>query len=243
MRTALDLSYSKQEAGQHISASKYIHENFGQHAQLALELLPTSKLSPQPLYGLLDGFDMDLLFSYERTKFPVADEQILRRYAERVAGTVAELCIQIIYHHIGAGTSKRTQQEILKAGSLMGIALQYVNIARDIRVDAAIGRVYIPTTWIEEQGLKPQDILHDPDLPQVELLRQRLLDEAFKCYEEARPKIERLPPGAKGPMRVTVESYMEIGRTLRSLGYKVKDGRATVSKWRRLWIAWTTLGA
>jgi 15-cis-phytoene synthase/lycopene beta-cyclase len=38
-----------------------------------------------------------------------------------------------------------------------------------------------------------------------------------------------------------VESYMEIGRTLRIDGYTVKAGRATVPKWRRIIVAWKTL--
>jgi 15-cis-phytoene synthase/lycopene beta-cyclase len=68
-----------------------------------------------------------------------------------------------------------------------------------------------------------------------------LLDNAFSLYEGARGAIETLPAEASGPIRVAVESYMEIGRTLRQEGYIVKAGRATVPKWRRLVVAWKTL--
>ena len=124
----------------------------------------------------------------------------------------------------------------------MGRALQLVNIARDIGVDARdLGRVYIPTTWLKKAGLTPEDVCADPDRPEMGALRQRLLDLAFEFYGAARPAIEMLPPTARAPMRVAVESYMEIGRTLRRPGYRVKAGRATVPVWRRLYVAWMAL--
>ena len=120
----------------------------------------------------------------------------------------------------------------------MGIALQYVNIARDISVDASNGRVYLPTSWLKEQGLKPEDILKDPHSTRAEMLRQRLLDSAMAIYHESRGAIEELPSEARGPMRVAVESYVEIGRVLREPGYELKAGRATVPKLRRIQVAW-----
>ena len=182
---------------------------------------------------------MDVDFS--QGTFPIKDEDSLRTYAARVAGTVAESCIELVYHHTSTSVSKSQIQDILLAGRNMGIALQLVNIARDIQVDAAIGRVYIPTTWLKEHDLEPQDIVSNPKRHEVEALRQRLLDEATKIFDIARPKIELLPSEARGPMRVAVESYMEIGRTLRKSGYKVKAGRATVPKLRRLVVAWRAL--
>jgi 15-cis-phytoene synthase/lycopene beta-cyclase len=123
----------------------------------------------------------------------------------------------------------------------MGIALQYINIARDIETDAAIGRVYLPTSWLKEVGITPQDVLEKPDGPTMENLRGRLLDKAFGEYKEARPALSQLPYDARAPMRVAVESYMEIGRVLRGKGYKFKQGKATVPKIRRLKVAWKAL--
>ena len=173
--------------------------------------------------------------------YSIVDETSLMAYAARVAGTVAESCIELVYHHSDISVPKLERQDILRAGRNMGISLQLVNIARDIQVDAAIGRVYIPTTWLKEHGLSPQDIFSNPKRPEVEKLRQRLLDKAMQIFAIARPKIESLPKEARGPMRVAVESYMEIGRTLKRPGYKVKAGRATVPKLRRLGVAWKAL--
>ena len=137
--------------------------------------------------------------------------------------------------------AERERKHIVQAGGRMGVALQYVNIARDISVDASNGRVYLPTTWLKEESLTPEDIIKDPNSAKAETLRQRLLNSAFEIYNEAKGAIEQLPKEARGPMRVAVESYVEIGRVLRQPGYKVKARRATVPKSRRLIVAWKAL--
>jgi len=127
------------------------------------------------------------------------------------------------------------------AGGHMGVALQYVNIARDIETDAAMGRVYLPTSWLKEASITPQHILENPNSSIVEKLRGKLLTKAFELYKEARTMMKQLPNEAKAPMRVAVECYMEIGRVLMEKGYRFKKGKATVPKMRRLKVVWKAL--
>ncbi|KAF3049185.1 terpene cyclase [Didymella keratinophila] len=233
----LDLAYNGPRSRP--ALIKLIHERFPANTRSALVQLPTEKLSRQPLQDLLLGFDMDLAF--DTASPPIQNEDDLKLYAERVAGTVAQMCIELIFRTYNSSLSKAEQREVENAGNLMGVALQYVNIARDIAVDAKISRVYLPTTWLAEAGLNQELVLKEPSGLRVESIRNRLLDNAFKLYNESRHSIEQLPCEASGPIRVAVESYMEIGRTLREEGYVVKAGRATVPKWRRLLVAWQTL--
>ena len=235
----LDLSYDSEVATE--SKESFIHANFPKSCQAALILLPTSYLSSKPLYDLLRGFETDLHFSSLDNPFPICDENTLETYGARVAGTVAELCIELVYYHTNTCISKAQRQDIVDAGGRMGVALQYVNIARDIAVDASIGRVYLPSSWLKEQDLGSENVISDPGSAQVETLRQRLINKAMAIYHEARGAIEKLPVEARGPMRVAVESYVEIGRVLRRPGYRIKAGRATVPKLRRLRVAWNAL--
>lgn len=220
------------------SVSEYVCTNFPTETQSALLQLPTSKLSPEPLLDLLRGFETDLAFN---TTSPIKTEEDLRLYAERVAGTVAQMCIELIFHLYPSALTSEQKREVVSAGDNMGVALQYVNIARDIVVDAKIGRVYLPQDWLKEVDLNCEDVLKRPNAPQIETLRKRLLDNAFSLYETTKSAITKLPPEASGPIRVAVESYMEIGRTLRQDGYVVRAGRATVPKWKRILVAWRTL--
>ncbi|PZD35330.1 ERG9, Phytoenesqualene synthetase [Pyrenophora tritici-repentis] len=217
-----------------------ICDDFPPSTQSALLQLPATKLSPQPLEDLLHGFEMDLAFQQGPIIRTMED---LRVYSERVAGTVAQMCIQLIFYWYPSTLDTEEKNVIVAAGNSMGVALQYVNIARDIEVDAQIGRVYLPLNWLSEAGLSYDDVLKKPNQAQIQTLRKHLLNHAFSVYEKAKDSIERLPIEARGPIRVAVESYMEIGRILRSEQYQVKAGRATVPKSRRIMVAWRTLNS
>ncbi|KAF2820032.1 Lycopene beta-cyclase [Ophiobolus disseminans] len=232
----LDNVYSDSKSSR--SSMATIHAYFPPNTRSALVQLPVAKLPRQPLQDLLRGFEMDLAFN---NLSPINSEGDLRLYSERVAGTVAQMCIQLVFHLYPSTLTPSKQRKVVDAGNRMGIALQYVNIARDISVDAHIGRVYLPLDWLREHGLTYKEALEHPSDARMERLRTRLLENAFSLYEGARAAIESLPVEARGPIRVAVESYMEIGRTLRKEGYTVKAGRATVPKWRRLMVAWKTL--
>jgi 15-cis-phytoene synthase/lycopene beta-cyclase len=163
------------------------------------------------------------------------------------------LVLSIIFHHLhSTSPSQFTNSEsarkarIITAGASMGIALQYINIARDIITDARDSRVYLPTSWLSSLSppLTPHDVLKaGGKAPGIEKLRERLLDNAFEIYEQNRGTIEELPRTVRGSVRVAVEGYVEIGRVLRE-GKKVGDGkRATVPVVRRILVGWRALSS
>jgi 15-cis-phytoene synthase/lycopene beta-cyclase len=234
----LDLVYNGKEPRASVTA--YVREEFPTDTQSALLQLPADKLSRKPLQDLLSGFETDLDFN---SAPPIETEKDLELYAERVAGTVAQMCIELIFRIYSTNMTSDEQLKVLEAGNRMGVALQYVNIARDIAVDAKIGRVYLPLKWLAEADMTYEQVLENPGDARIEGLRGRLLDEAFSLYKESQEAISRLPRAASGPIRVAVESYMEIGRTLRRGGYVVKTGRATVPAWKRIAVAWKTLNS
>lgn len=264
LKKYLDLSYSAGEQnakGDEVKsrdinrgqATLFIVHNFPAEVQLTLMLLPTHRLSKVPLYELLQGFEMDLLFADQKgTKGntgPIKAEETLDTYGARVAGTVALLCIQLVLYH-NPGCSAEKAKQLMTAGHSMGIALQYTNIARDLGVDAAIGRCYVPPSWLKKEKLTPEAFIaglvttgkvDDFFFKKVEIIRGRLLDRAFAFYDDAIGAVEELPVQARAPMRVAVESYMQIGRELRRPGYEVRAGKATVPKWKRIWVAWKRL--
>ncbi|KAA8576105.1 hypothetical protein EYC84_006267 [Monilinia fructicola] len=162
-------------------------------------------------------------------------------YSTRVAGTVAEMCLELVFYHTSTVVLSHRRDALVNSGARMGIALQYINICRDVTVDAAIGRVYIPTSWLEEENLRPQQVVENPTGPIIDKLRGRLLEKAFGIYREARPAIEQIPEDARVSMRVVVESYMEIGRVMNERAHKVTQGKATVPRLRRIAVAWKAL--
>ncbi|KAH6888398.1 Squalene/phytoene synthase-domain-containing protein [Thelonectria olida] len=244
LREYLRLSYEGfEDESQRATRSRlceYVTSQFPKKYHSALLQLPTSELPREPLDDLLNGFATDVLFD-QPAEFPMATTEDLDLYGRQVAGTVAELCIRLVYLRTSQQGLAEAPRHVVNAGAQMGIALQYVNIARDIEVDAKLGRVYIPVAWLKDQDLSAEDVIRHPSGQKVNSLRQRLLDRAFAKYEVARGAIEELPSEARAPMRVAIESYMEIGRILRQLDYAVRPGRATVPLTRRLKVAWMAL--
>ncbi|KAI1654660.1 Squalene/phytoene synthase-domain-containing protein [Daldinia decipiens] len=227
----------------------FVGENFPGPARSALILLPTKLLPSKPFYELLEGFKMDLCFSGTNTRhrtrqFPIQDEGDLELYAHRVASTVGELCLRLVFHHSTTKLPSDKESILVFAARTMGHALQYVNIARDISVDGEIGRVYLPSDWLKQEDLTPHDVIKDPTQPKVEMFRHKLLDWAFKEYGRSRDIMNMLPYDVRGPLIVAVESYMEIGRVLRErtgVPSETHKGRATVPRSRRIWVAWKNL--
>jgi 15-cis-phytoene synthase / lycopene beta-cyclase len=145
----------------------------------------------------------------------------------------------------------------------MGVALQCVNIARDVWVDARMepaGRVYLPSEWLKDAGLGAGDVLgaakagSAADMPMLEAVgavRARVLQRAMELYQGSRGAVERLPSawGARRGVRVAVEAYMAIGRKLmqRPKGaapemWEVGSARrASVPVWKRIWLLWSAM--
>ncbi|KAJ5560537.1 Bifunctional lycopene cyclase/phytoene synthase [Penicillium frequentans] len=209
----------------------------------SIALLPTSRLTLKPLLELLSGFEMDLGFSAENQEFPIATESDLEIYAHRVAGTVASSLLELVFHNYEIGEMKQDrdqQARIINSGQHTGRALQYVNIARDIKRDAAISRVYIPSSWLAEEGITPSDVLANPYDDRLAIFENRMLSKANDAYKQSVTAIDELPKEVRGPIKTTVESYMIIGemvRKRRQAGIK-EEGKLKVPLWRRLRLAW-----
>lgn len=264
----LDLVYKPRKditpAKQADMVAEFIANDFPSSARSALTLLPASLMPSEPLYLLLEGFRTDSNFepTGKGSSFPITTENDLCGYGRQVAGTVGELCLALISHHSRVPIDPARREAVATAARRMGIALQFVNIARDIAVDAALGRVYLPTSWLVEEGLTPETVVETITKSPTEKgepwakgngsrlrglgrLRRRLLERAFAIYAESKPAMDWLPDESRRPMMVAVESYMEIGRVLlekevgpESFGVvRGRPTRATVPKLRRMRVA------
>ena len=224
---------------------------FSEETRSILALLPVDILPAKPLHSLLDGFKSDVKFMKDERRqksasgTPIRTEADLEQYASRVASTVAELCLELAYCHNPDSdeTDDGAKKACIEAGKQMGIALQYINIARDVATDAEVGRTYIPQEWLQTPPPATPRAFAD----EVTALRERILDKAFALYEANRGEIERLPKYCRSGIRVAVESYVEIGRVMKEKLTKGESldgagsGKASVPRLRRLWIGWRTM--
>ena len=171
---------------------------------------------PETLFrALLEGFAWDLT----DRRYDTLDD--LQAYAARVAGSVGVLMARLM------GVQA---PELLARACDLGIAMQLTNIARDVAEDATLGRLYLPRSWLREQGLDPDAWLARPSTsPALAPLVRRLLQAAAQLYERSDAGIAALPRDCRGGIYAARLIYADIGRCLRARAYDPFAGRAVVS--------------
>ena len=99
------------------------------------------------LAALVEGVRMDV----EGTAYETFEDLV--PYCRRVAGAVGRVCLAIF----GPRASRRSELErAYELADDLGVALQITNILRDVREDAANGRVYLPAADLRRYGLPAQ---------------------------------------------------------------------------------------
>jgi 15-cis-phytoene synthase len=101
----------------------------------------------EPLAALVDGGLQDT------EQFTYADFADLRGYCEKVAGAVGLACVPI-YGSDDTGHAM-----------VLGIALQLINIIRDVDEDRQLGRVYLPQDELEAYGV--EELAPSPEFRQL----------------------------------------------------------------------------
>jgi phytoene synthase len=114
------------------------------------------------LFALVDGGLQDT----DQSRYASFDE--LRGYCEKVAGAVGLACLPVY----GSDDTDRART--------LGIALQLINIIRDVQEDWQLGRVYLPQDELAAHGVTEGDIAAGQLTPQWRAL---LADQAARARE------------------------------------------------------------
>ena len=170
---------------------------------------------------LLEGLRMDVELREIRT------QKDLELYCYRVASVVGLMMVHVM------GLS---DPRALRSAVDMGMAMQMTNIARDIHDDFKMGRIYLPTEWFLEAGLR-RPLLNAPFQP-VDFLSscERLLDQADTYYESGRNGLQALPLRAALAVGAAQAIYRQIGVLVRRRGALAWNQRAVVSKPLKIWL-------
>jgi phytoene synthase len=94
----------------------------------------------EALQALVDGGLQDT----QQTRY--ADIDDLLGYCRKVAGAVGVACVAVY----GSDDVEHAER--------LGLALQLINIARDVREDAELGRVYLPQDELDAYGVREDDL-------------------------------------------------------------------------------------
>ncbi|MEQ8405963.1 MAG: phytoene/squalene synthase family protein [Oceanicaulis sp.] len=153
----------------------------------------------------------------------------LRAYAARVAGSVGAM--------MALAMGARSEAALSRACDL-GVAMQLTNIARDVGEDAKAGRLYLPRAWMREAGIDPDAWLAAPRFDaRLGRVTQRLLDEAARLYQRARPGVALLPAACRPAIHAAARIYREIGMEAERAGFDTVGARVSTSTGRKVSLA------
>jgi phytoene synthase len=171
---------------------------------------------------LIAGMEMDL----QPRRYKTFDDLYL--YCYRVASVVGLMSIEIF----GYGNPATRQYAVD-----MGLALQITNILRDLKPDAALGRIYLPQEDLERFGYTEQDLLANRYTPAFVQLMRFQAQRARGYYEAAARSLPPEDRRALSAARAMGATYRRLLEKIEKADYRVFDGRISLSKTRKVWIA------
>ena len=140
---------------------------------------------------------------------------------------VGLVCLRVFQY-----TDPLTEQK----GEHLGIAFQLTNILRDVREDAARGRIYIPRQELRDHGVTERDILEGRWSASLRELLGAFAERAETYYLRAGPVADMVSRESRPTLRIMTEIYHGILDSVRNLDYQVFEHRARVPTWKKMFI-------
>ncbi|CAA7627997.1 putative phytoene synthase [Candidatus Terasakiella magnetica] len=178
-------------------------------------------LPKEDFLAVVDGCEMD-----GRNEMVRPDMATLELYCDRVASAVGRLSVRVF------GEFRPRSLDVANA---TGMALQLTNILRDVAVDAAIGRLYLPDELLSAHGIAgrdPQAVLAHPNLAAV---CRELGARAARYYTMSDQAMAECSHRAMRPATLMKEMYREIFKRVEAEGFVPRDPPVKVSKGFKLW--------
>ncbi len=185
---------------------------------------------------LVQGTAMDLEHSLAAAQSAAADPNTgqapvalyatfedLYQYCYHVASVVGLVCIRIFGY-------RDPHAEIL--AERCGIAFQMTNIIRDVKEDAAMGRIYLPQQDMKQFGRSPQELANFGNGFQPGKFRTLLEFEAQRArefYKSGRELIELIDYESRPALWVLIEIYSRLLEKIAGHNYDVFTERVRLS--------------
>lgn len=187
-------------------------------------LVDTVKLYRIPekhFFELLDGTEQDQSVK----RYETFDE--LYRYCYRVASCVGLVVLPVFGYK---------DESALVPAEACGIAFQLTNILRDVKEDAAMGRIYLPGEDLRRFGVSEDDIMNSRMTPQFLELMKFEAGRARGYYQKAEPLLGLISPDSRGTLAVMMGIYGGILDKIEQNNYAVFERRLGLSAGEKLWV-------
>lgn len=176
-------------------------------------------------YEMIDGVASDL----EPRTIDTFDE--LYRYCYRVASVVGLTTV-----HIFGFRSPEARAAALPLAEKCGIAFQLTNILRDIREDAAMGRIYLPAEDLARFRVCVEDLRNARRTEPFGRLMEFETDRARNYYRESAPLLNLIEPASRSSLWALIAIYSKLLDRISESPYDVLSRRVSLSAAEKLWI-------
>jgi len=133
-------------------------------------------------------------------------------YCYHVASVVGLVCIKIFGYRDAAAE---------RLAERCGIAFQLTNIIRDVKEDAAMGRVYLPLEDLQKFELSPSDLTNSPDSARMRALLAMEADRARDFYKSGHELIHLVSEDSQPALWVLVTIYQRLLEKIALRRYEV----------------------
>lgn len=182
-------------------------------------------MKEQHFYELISGMEMDI----HTTQYASFYE--LSLYCYRVAGVVGLLTIEIL------GYKNSSTMDYARN---LGIALQLINILRDVKEDALHGRIYIPQDELSRFKVDRKMLLNSENNQNTIRLFEFQAARAEEYYAKAFHKLAACDRYRQRTGVIMAEIYYALLKKIKKTQYPVLSQRVKINKIKKLWIAWST---
>jgi phytoene synthase len=173
---------------------------------------------------MINGCEMDL----RRSRYETFEE--LYQYCFRVASITGLMCIEIFGYRSPAARDYAVN---------LGVALQLTNILRDVKEDAARGRVYLPQEDLRRFGYGEDDLHNDVVNDNFRELMKFECDRARGYYRRA---AECMPEEDRPTMTAAItmgKIYYRLLEQIERVGYDIFNHRIRLHRPERFLIAFS----
>ena len=181
--------------------------------------------------GLLDELAMGTAMDVAPTVAALAVQyqtfEDLKLYCYRVASVVGLVCIHIFGYRDPAAESLAEQ---------CGLAFQLTNIIRDVKEDAAMGRVYLPQEDLAKFGLSAEELLASPDTARFRPLLAMEADRAREYYQAGDQLGSYISEDSQPALWVLVNIYRKLLEKIAARQYDVFSGKISLTVAEKLRI-------
>jgi phytoene synthase len=151
----------------------------------------------------------------------------LKLYCYRVASVVGLVCIHIFGYRDPAAEALAER---------CGLAFQLTNIIRDVKEDAAMGRVYLPEEDLAKFGLSAGELLSSPDLARFRPLLAMEADRAREYYQAGDQLNSYISEDSQPALWVLVNIYRKLLEKIAERQYDVFSGKVSLTVSEKLRI-------